>query len=299
MEDSREYLAIGGSSSDSCSSYLSDSEGSGSLWGEQSRDSLAAMEDPSPVISTAGKDTMLPTSVTLRFGAEQSGPSSMDDTGGNTMLRTREKGVRALHRQKRSSSSQHKSPSFRFYLTLSTLMLVVVSLTNTFREPTAIQLVIRREEVVYPLKAGTAKSSSTTATTTNQGLKLPSEVLPKYILEAEENYGKRMDTTGKASNIPNANPQKPPTRKIRSNIAMARAQEFRPVFEGADVQHFVVQKDHPSQGQLDDSQEAHATIDWISWLATVSVVAMLVEAGYKEYRHSRVHGFREQRQRRL
>eukprot|EP00934_Nitzschia_sp_Nitz4_P008890 Nitzschia sp. Nitz4//scaffold37_size175936//134430//135302//NITZ4_002061-RA/size175936-processed-gene-0.230-mRNA-1//-1//CDS//3329549833//8880//frame0 len=282
LEEASSILGLSiGDFSDSCSSCLSDSESSG--YSEDGRPLLGPSQHPfsaSQLSLSNGDLTRL-------------SPTDEADIllGGTSKARPRTRASRQSTLEEVSSGPVNgedarllafrRTSSYRFYMIVSCLVLVSLSFMNSQKQP-SIELIIHREEVVVPFHSSPTKPA--------RGLQLPSEVLPKYILEAEENYDKRRN--GEFQYDSSGSHQEGNTRKVRSNMAMARSQDLRPVFQAAspELQRLVMQ----NSSKPEPASTGRSIVDWISWMATLAVVAMLLDAGYKEYRQSLV----EQHQRR-
>lgn len=329
--DSRVGLSIG-SGSASCASDLSDSEGS---WAEEhprsvSLDQLSRSGDGRLPSSVAGFDPLLHSAVVL----DPDGGSWSNRTGDAGVVRDLprtpsfrsrihrrpeddgiEEDLSQRRRTRRETASswdddvriaRHpRAPSLRFCLTLCTLTLVLLSLSNSSDAgngggKTSIpELEIRREEVVLPFPSSPEGSHQSQKRNARRSPGLRSKSLPHYYLTDEDRPSQPKETT-KDSNQSNRK-----ATGTRSNLAMARPAERRPVFgagAGPQVERFVLDNAPPSKAaEVRSSDEelsySNFSSNWTSWLAAGALIAMLVETGYKEYRQCRMDDFLEEQRR--
>lgn len=178
-----------------------------------------------------------------------------------------------------------RAPSLRFFLTLFSLTLVLLStVRNTSREGnigrSSFMSDVRREEVILPLHASADFSHPSGTAVRNQ---LRTGNLPKYSLAPSE-----MDVTVKQSldlaSLEAHLGESQISRRSRLHMAMARNGPQRPTFgvSNEQVERFVLDNAPPPKLSEGLGQQPSAT-NWTSWIACLALVAMLVETGYKEY----------------
>jgi hypothetical protein len=208
-----------------------------------------------------------------------------------------------------------RAPSLRLCLTLCTLTLVLMSMTSTTStssragndlERSGIRgLDIRREQVVLPFHSHPDGSHQSRRKNPLNAQGLRSEPLPKYYLPDEDQLPLGTATGNAFQPKETSHDTSQSNRKVavtRSNLAMARPVERRPVFgaaAGPQVERFVLDSDPPSKtaGPTEEALNPTLGSNWTSWLAAVALIAMLVETGYKEYRQCRMDDFFEEQRR--
>jgi len=172
-----------------------------------------------------------------------------------------------------------RAPSLRFCLTLFTLTLVLLSLTNNSKSKTGLQeMDFRREEILLP-SDGSKVNSRQVADGSQLLRPKNTDHLPKREMKAVE--GSSLTTrTG---------------MRARANMAMARSAETRPVFGATpSAARIDLERTPPRTNSVDD---AGSGSNWTSWLAAVALIAMLLETGYKEYRLCRMDDVLEEQRR--
>jgi hypothetical protein len=168
-----------------------------------------------------------------------------------------------------------RAPSLRLCLTLCTLTLVLLSLTNNTRHSAAPYMDISPEDVVLPMYSDGVRSQARQAQLRS----------PRHSPEAERGLAV---SSG-------ASEQKAAAGRPRVHVAMARAAPNRPVFGAQTPGVEGLVHEGPPQTKAGATDMSGAS-NMHSWLAAVALVAMLLETGYKEYRQCRIA---EEQQRRL
>lgn len=299
-EDSRVGLAID-SGAASCASDLSESQDS--CWEDEA---CVSQELPTPIASLDSHsrmgnldDPLLQSSVVVELDGSLCCHNTAGDSCGRvqdlprtpsfrsrTHRRQEEEGLEeGISRRRRSRVDtpnswdddvrilRHpRSPSLRFCLTLCTVTFVLMSLSDNSG--------IKEDNTVPSLQGNNIERKSFLA----PGYSTPGRTRQASGRRDEGKYNAAKETADSTSRH---------TRKAsgpRSNIAMARPAEPRPVFGSASM---------PQVEQFGDDASAHVpempssssglTSNWTSWLAAIALIGMLIETGYKEYRQCRMN----------
>mmetsp|Transcript_32870 Transcript_32870/g.50985 ORF Transcript_32870/g.50985 Transcript_32870/m.50985 type:complete len:296 (+) Transcript_32870:42-929(+) len=293
---SRIGLSIDDGSSVSCCSDLSESQASFSQWNEDA-DQIALRRLPERRISMS-LDSGAHGQQTLRHG-EPLSRSLPDMEIGQASLRTgsgyRSRIGRRLEDLQRRSDivdddavecpgmiSRQPQSRVRLYLALFSLCLVAYSSVSPVNASSrVIPTDIRRQEVVFPLHQQLHRP--------DQKQELVAELPKYYFPKAEPAHVMPASPDAKISDKP----------KPRANIAMARSQvENRPVFgvkqdiaaPDRNVKRFVLDDTR----LLNDRNEKRGP-SLTSWLAGISLICILIETGYKEYRRCQTSHDEERR----
>ena len=305
------------SSSESCSSDLSDSEGSFSIWTKQPPEKRSLSYD-----CTDNNNLILPTrrcesrsSLPLLLMNVASSSSRSSANSPNKSYRSRIHCRRLEEMQHhpaaatavdhsedddeeedrsenvatttRCSHRRHPRVNLRFGLMLCALTLVSLSLRDVSQSrPTHNVSTIPREEVAFPLHLQQQEQK-----------RLNKEFLPKYYLD-QNNMDPNTNVVVPAGNLRNL--------KHRSNVALARSsvQNSRPVFgpesspkeeeeEDRKIKRFVLHDPKPYH------PPKHHTFSWTSWIAGFALVCMFFETGYTEIRRCRMDTGALEEERRL
>ncbi|KAG7341920.1 hypothetical protein IV203_007012 [Nitzschia inconspicua] len=149
----------------------------------------------------------------------------------------------------------------------------------------------RREEVAFPL--GRVEASTSPATK----VKLPKYYLPKM----EASGGGKLRKVATSPQLIETTASKASASKHLhgSNFAMARARQALPIFVPDQplpgggfrkpVERFVFDPaEQQRQFQDDPRSGKRNTLSWTSWLASVALVGILLETGWKEYHKCRL-----------
>jgi hypothetical protein len=269
------------SSSESCESDLSDSEASFTMW----RTSRHEMTLPSRGVTLSLDTTELGSPLRKSNLRSISLPQFSSD-GSNQTSSFRSRMHRRLERLRAEEEEsegvevlRHPRVPVRLCFILCALTLLSMSLIRTEGATRPPLLDVRREEIVFPLHQPQSSSQAKRPS-------IRSEQLPKYYLPKLELEGPPSATEATRNS------------KHRFNVAMARSQERRPVFEpnvvDRKVERFVLDntKINPHATALQPP-----TTSWTSVLAALALVGMLVETGYKEYRRCRINTSLEEQRR--
>jgi hypothetical protein len=261
-------------SSESCSSDLSDSEGSYSIWAKPVKSSQTPLPERHASrsldwseVSPLERDESA-SSLPLLDSDFSSGPPSYRSRmrRGLEELRSAAEEEELESVDETTTRSRHPRVNFRLCLMLCALTLVSLSLRDVSSRP---HVSVRREEVAFPLY--------------QQEQKRLKKELPKYYLPKVE--------THQTANVPPQGGSNLRNLKHRSNVALARSHESRPVFgqvpqekapkEDRKVERFVLKEPKPYHAPPQYTS-------WTSWLAGFALVCMVLETGYKEFRRCRI-----------
>eukprot|EP00428_Durinskia_dybowskii_P049809 CAMPEP_0170328886 /NCGR_PEP_ID=MMETSP0116_2-20130129/65358_1 /TAXON_ID=400756 /ORGANISM="Durinskia baltica, Strain CSIRO CS-38" /LENGTH=285 /DNA_ID=CAMNT_0010582019 /DNA_START=100 /DNA_END=954 /DNA_ORIENTATION=+ len=284
MEDPRLGLSID-SETASCASDLSDSQASWEDYGSPD-------DDPSILLLPA-MDGYLPRTPSFRSRALRRGEEDEYETNNNDaqpLVLPQQQQQQTPRRRRETASSwdddtriaQHpRAPSLRFCLTLCTLTLVLLSLRGNGVSKTGFQQGdFRRAERVIDSENINLDPLPVLNSSTESLPKSHVRSADQQINSAESSKAHAMRTGG---------------TRFRSNMAMAKSGERRPVFGVAPkVDEAVLDPILPIDPK---SETRDVNSHWTSWLAAAALIGMLVETGYKEYRLCRTDDFLENERR--
>ena len=316
------------SGSASCASDLSDSEGT---WGDEpcAEDLLrsAPLGGPSqPEVDQLLKPPMflnldcgswslqtsevgvirdLPRSPSFRSRMHRrSEDDGIEEDTSHSMRRTRNETANSWDDNVRIARHP-RAPSLRFCLTLCTLTLVLLSLASSSSTGGGGERSAARESDILPEELRHRSHQDRNAVPAQKLLR--TDLLAKYYLPDENQIHSEDARDIQPKDIINYTTQS--NRKVsatRSNLAMARLAERRPVFGEAAGPHtarFAMDNAPPSKVASDLGSFSEGSTypsvgsNWTSWFAAVALIAMLIETGYKEYRQCRMDDFFEEHRR--
>lgn len=281
MEDPRVGLSID-SGSASCASDLSDSQASWEDY-ELRDDDASILFLPSSV-----RDLPRTPSFRSRIPRREEEEQEDEDEHEHTLPRRRRETATSWDDDVRIARHP-RAPSLRFCLTLFTLTLVLLSLTNTGNGKTGIQELEFRKETTLLLSSSEEESRSNAPR--NNG----SSPSPQPLVK---NTKQLLPVTG--GEMKSSHGSVPTSRngvRTRTNLAMARSAERRPVFGATPPLERIILEDKTQPKMSSSNDDSSFASNWTSWLAAVALIAMLLETGYKEYRLCRMDDHWEQQRR--